>query len=80
MPNPDYGTWMARDQFVQGWLNKSVFPDILAHVLDKETTDETWGTISAMFKSASKAKVSHPQTALNNAKKKEMTVDSTSPR
>jgi hypothetical protein len=46
-----------RDQFIQGWLNNSISPDILAHVLDKETTAETWDT--TMFKSASKAKVSH---------------------
>jgi hypothetical protein len=42
--NPNYGTWVAHDQFVQRWINKSIFP-ILAHVLDKETTTETWATI-----------------------------------
>jgi hypothetical protein len=41
IPNPDYATWVARDQFVQGWLNKSLSPDILAHVLDKTSTAET---------------------------------------
>jgi hypothetical protein len=44
-------------------------------VLDAETTAETWGIISAMFKSASKAKVSHLRTALNITKKKEMTAE-----
>jgi hypothetical protein len=39
-----------------------------------ETTAETWATISAIFKSTSKAKVTHVLTALNNIKKKEMTV------
>jgi hypothetical protein len=75
MPNPDYATWVARDQFVQGWLNNSISPDILAYVLDAETTPETWAIVSAMFKSASKAKVSHMRTALNNSKKKEMTAE-----
>jgi hypothetical protein len=73
IPNSDYATWIARDQFVQGWLNESLSPDIFAHVLDKTSTAETWATISAMFASASKAKVSHLRTALNNTKKKEMT-------
>jgi hypothetical protein len=73
--NPDYDTWVARDQFVQGWLNIFISPDILAHVLDTETTTEIWATISAMFKSASKAKVSHLRTALNNTNKKEMTAE-----
>jgi hypothetical protein len=36
---------------------------------------ETWATISAMFKSASKPKVSRVRTALNNTNKKEMTVE-----
>jgi hypothetical protein len=59
---------------VQGWLNNSISPDILAHVLDKETTADTWATISAMFAPASKAKVSHLR-SLNNTKKKEMTAE-----
>jgi hypothetical protein len=75
IPNPDYATRIARDQFLQGWLNESLSPDILAHVPDKTSTDETWATISAMFASASKAKVSHLRTALNNTKKKEMTAE-----
>jgi hypothetical protein len=75
MPNPDYATWLACDQFVPGWLNNSISPDILAHVLDVKTMAETWVIISAMFKSASKAKVSHLRTALNNTKKKEMTAE-----
>jgi hypothetical protein len=53
MPNTDYATWVARDQFVQGWLNNSIFPDILAYVLDAETMAKTWAIISAMFKSTS---------------------------
>jgi hypothetical protein len=75
MPNPDYATWVARGQFVQGWLNDSISSDILPYVLDAETTAETWAIISAMFKSASKAKVLHLRTALNNTKKKEMTAE-----
>jgi hypothetical protein len=75
VPNPCYATWVARDQFVQGWLNNSLSPDILAHVLDKTSTAETWITISAMFASASKAKVSHLPTALNNTKKKEIIAE-----
>jgi hypothetical protein len=75
IPNPDYATWAARDQFVQGWINDSLSPDILAHVLDKTSTADTWETISKMFASASKAKVSHLRTALNTTKKKEMTAE-----
>jgi hypothetical protein len=48
MPNPNYATWVARDQIVQGWLNNSISPGILAYILDAETTAETWAIISAM--------------------------------
>jgi hypothetical protein len=41
MPNPDYATWVACDQFVQGWLNNSISPDILVYVLDAETMAKT---------------------------------------
>jgi hypothetical protein len=47
MPNPDYATWVARDQFVKGWLNNSISMNILAHVLDMETTAKTWATTSS---------------------------------
>ena len=47
VPNPEYSAWVACDQYVQGWLNNSLSPDILAHVLDKPSTAETWATISA---------------------------------
>ena len=36
IPNPEYASWIARDQHVQGWLNNSLSQDILAHVLDKD--------------------------------------------
>jgi hypothetical protein len=75
MPNPDYATWVVREQFVHGWLSNSISPDILAYVLNTETMTETWATISAMFKSASKEKVSHLRTVLNNTRKKEMTAE-----
>jgi hypothetical protein len=29
MPNLDYTTWVACNQFVQGWLHNSISPDII---------------------------------------------------
>jgi GH15 family glucan-1,4-alpha-glucosidase len=43
-------------------------PDILAHVFEHESTVEVWATIVVMFSSASRLKISHLQTALNNTK------------
>jgi hypothetical protein len=49
-------------------------PEILAHVIDQDTT-VVWSTITSMFSSASKYKASHLRTALNNIKKIDMTAD-----
>jgi hypothetical protein len=68
MLNLDYDIWVVRDQFVQGWLHKSISLDILAHVLNTETIAKTWATFFTMFKSTSKAKASHLRTALLNTK------------
>jgi hypothetical protein len=43
-------------------------PDILAHVFEHESTVEVWATIVVMFSSASRLKISHLRTALNNTK------------
>jgi hypothetical protein len=74
VPKPTYAAWIGRDQHVLGWLNSSVSPNILAHVLEKETTAEVWGTVTSLFSSASHSNVAALQTALNNTKKKEMSV------
>jgi hypothetical protein len=50
-------------------------PEILAHVIDHDTTVAVWSTITSMFSSASKSKASHLRTALNNTKKKDMIAD-----
>jgi hypothetical protein len=47
----------------------SLSPEILAHVLDYETTVEVWSSITGMLSSASKSKVSNLRTALTNTKK-----------
>jgi hypothetical protein len=55
-------------------LVKSLSPEILAHVIDHDTTIDVWSTITSMFSSTSKYKASHLRTALNNTKKKYMTA------
>jgi hypothetical protein len=72
--NPNYAAWISRDQRVLGWIVNSLSPEILAHVLDYETTAEVWSTITGIFSSTSKSKVSHMRTALNKTKKKDLSA------
>jgi hypothetical protein len=74
IPNPCYAIWISRDQHVLNYIVNSLSPGILTHVLEKEITFEVWSTITSMFSSMYRSKVSHLRTTLNNTKKKEMTV------
>jgi hypothetical protein len=38
--NPAYLAWVSRDQMVLGFLENSLSPEILAHVVDLETSAE----------------------------------------
>jgi hypothetical protein len=60
---------------VLGWFVNSLSPEILAHVIDYDTTIVVWTTITSMFSSASKSKVPHARTTLSNTKKKDMIAD-----
>jgi hypothetical protein len=71
--NPAYLAWVSRDQTVLGFLVNSLSPEILAHVVDLETSAKIWTTITSMFTTTSRSKVQHLRGALQNAKKTEMT-------
>ena len=74
IPNPDYATWIARDQAVLSYLVNSFSPDILAHVVGLETTEVVWGAITKMFSTQSIAKINHLRGALNTTKKNNLTA------
>jgi hypothetical protein len=38
--NPAYLAWVSRDQMVLGFLENSISPEILAHVVDLKTSAE----------------------------------------
>jgi hypothetical protein len=74
VPNPAYLAWVSQDQTVLGFLVNSLSPEILAHVVDLETSAEIWSTITAMFTTTSRSKVQHLRGTLQNVKKNEMTL------
>jgi hypothetical protein len=73
--NPAYAAWMARDQHVLRWLLNSISPEILSHLLDVTSTVEAWSTVNSMFASASRSKVQHLRTKLQETKKLQMSAD-----
>jgi hypothetical protein len=75
VPNPDYVTWIARDQLVMRWLLNSLSPDILSHVLRVDSTASAWIAINGMFTTASRTKAHNLRCALNDTKNLSMTAD-----
>jgi hypothetical protein len=49
VPNPEYASWIARDQAVLNYLVNSVSPDIFAHLVGLDTTQAVWTAITKMF-------------------------------
>ena len=72
--NPAYLAWVARDQQVLRFLLNLLSPDILSHVLGMDSTIEAWSVLSKMFSTASRTKVQHLRSALNDTKKSTMSV------
>jgi hypothetical protein len=73
VPNPAYTAWVSWDQMVVSFLVNSLTPEILAHVLDLDTSAEIWRVITSMCTAQSRARVQHLRSALNNTKKLDMT-------
>jgi hypothetical protein len=73
--NPAYAAWIARDQQVLRWLVNALSPDVLAHVVELESSAETWTAINTHISASSKSRVQHLRTALVETKKGDMTAD-----
>src|SRR3954454_10381649 len=54
--NPEYDTWITRDQQVLRYLLSCLSPDMLSHVIGLETSAEVWETINSLTTSQSKAR------------------------
>jgi hypothetical protein len=57
VPNPDYTTWMARDQAVLGFLSNSLSPEVLGQVASHISAAPMWAAIEAMFVAQSRSRV-----------------------
>ncbi|KAK1678258.1 hypothetical protein QYE76_039106 [Lolium multiflorum] len=73
--NPEYTSWIARDQQVLRWLLNALSPDVLAHVLGMGSSAEAWTAINSHVSGASKTRIQHLRTALVETKKKDMSAE-----
>jgi hypothetical protein len=72
--NPDYSSWLARDQTVLSYLLQSLSREVLPHVHRIESAAGVWRALEEMFTAQSEAKVTNLLVALANTKKLQMTT------
>jgi hypothetical protein len=73
--NPAYEAWISRDQHVLRWLLNAVSPDVLAHVLDLDTSASVWSALNVHVSAQSKTRVQQLRSALNDTRKNDLSAD-----
>lgn len=73
-PNPDYASWVAKDQTVLNYLFSNMSKDILGHVNTYVTAATAWAAIEGLFASQSRAKIISTRMALATASKGTSTI------
>ncbi|XP_066395916.1 uncharacterized protein [Miscanthus floridulus] len=71
-PNPDYASWVAKDQTVLNYLLSNMSKEILGHVNTYVTAASAWTAIEWLFASQSRAKIISTRMALATASKDDM--------
>ncbi|KAK1647153.1 hypothetical protein QYE76_064958 [Lolium multiflorum] len=73
--NPEYESWIARDQQVLRWLLNALSPDVLAHVIGLETSAEVWASLNSHVAAKSKTRIQQLRSALNDTRKSDLSAD-----
>ncbi|KAK1647712.1 hypothetical protein QYE76_065517 [Lolium multiflorum] len=74
VPNPTYGSWLARDQILLSYLLKSLSREVLTHVHRIEHSAGIWCAVEEMFAAQHQSKITNLRVALANTKKLSMTT------
>jgi siderophore synthetase component len=74
VPNPAYGSWLARDQILLSYLLKSLSREVLIHVHRIEHSAGIWHAVGEMFAAQHQSKITNLRIALANTKKLGMTT------
>jgi histone deacetylase 1/2 len=73
-PNPEYASWVSKDQTVLSYVLTNLSKEILGHVNNEVTAKGTWAAIEGMFASQSRAKIITTRMALANVTKGTSTI------
>jgi hypothetical protein len=73
--NPEYESWIARDEQVLRWLLNALSPDVLAHVIGLETSAEVWASLNSHVAAKSKTRIQQLRSALNDTRKSDLSAD-----
>jgi hypothetical protein len=69
VPNPEYATWIAKDQQMLNYLLSSLSREIFTQVATHSTVVELWAAIEAMFASQSHSRIINTRMSLATASK-----------
>lgn len=74
VPNPEYDSWLLKDQQLLSYLLNSISKDILARVTTLTSSAEVWSALEAMLSAHSMARVTNLRMQLATLKKGSMTT------
>jgi gag-polypeptide of LTR copia-type len=69
--NPEFDKWQKQDQLILVWLFNSISPQILAQVINCETTSQLWQHLHQIYNSQSLAKILELKLKIQTIKKGE---------
>jgi hypothetical protein len=73
--NPDYESWISRDQQVLRWLVNALSPDVLAHVVGLDSSAAVWAALNTHVSGQSKTRVRQLRSDLNSTRKNDLPAD-----
>ncbi|WVZ94115.1 hypothetical protein U9M48_040051 [Paspalum notatum var. saurae] len=74
VPNPEYETWLVKDQQLLGYLLNSLTKEVLAPVATLSSAAEVWATLEGMYAAQSRARATNLRMQLVSLKKGSMTA------
>ncbi|WVZ95461.1 hypothetical protein U9M48_041224 [Paspalum notatum var. saurae] len=74
MPNPDYDSWLAKDQQLLSYLVNSITKEVLPQVASATSASGAWKALEGMFSASSKARVTNLRMQLSTLKKGNMST------
>ncbi|WVZ67619.1 hypothetical protein U9M48_016671 [Paspalum notatum var. saurae] len=74
VPNPEYETWLVKDQLLLGYLLNSLTKEVLAPVATLSSAAEVWATLEGMYAAQSRARATNLRMQLVSLKKGSMTA------